>query len=58
MSICMLGAEGLRIGDEVECEVQLVKDYGIIAKLNRVEGNVQTGFILNDHKLAQKYKPG
>jgi ribosomal protein S1 len=58
MSLCMLGTEGLKIGDEVQCEVQLVKDYGIIAKMVGVEGNVQTGFILNDHKFGQKYKSG
>ena len=44
---------------QVKAEVQLVKDYGIIAQI-KIEGasDFKTGFILNDHKLAQKYKPG
>lgn len=50
--------EGIKIGQQIEAEVQLVKDYGIIAQLSGVESSVKTGFILNDHKLNTKYKPG
>lgn len=41
---------GVKLGQEIEASVQLVKDYGIIVQ---IEGeNVQTGFIINDHKGA------
>jgi ribosomal protein S1 len=48
---------GLNLGQEIEASVQLVKDYGIIVQM---EGeNVQTGFIINDHKDGKsKYKQG
>ena len=39
---------GVKLGQEIDAQVQLVKDYGIITQ---IEGeNVQTGFIINDHK--------
>lgn len=39
--------------------MQLVKDYGIIGQISDCQGSeVQTGFILNDHKLKNKYKVG
>lgn len=45
---------GLNLGQEIDANVQLVKDYGIIVKM---EGeNVQTGFIINDHKEGKKHK--
>lgn len=48
---------GVKLGQEIDAQVQLVKDYGIITQ---IEGeNVQTGFIINDHKGGQgKYKQG
>jgi len=48
---------GVKLGQEIDAQVQLVKDYGIITQ---IEGeNVQTGFIINDHKGAHgKYKQG
>jgi len=48
---------GLQIGSEIQAEVQLVKDYCIIAKLAK-NSSVQTGFIMNDQKSKQKYKQG
>jgi len=44
------------IGQEVQAEIQLVKDYGLIAQIDL--GTYKTGFILNDHKLGTKYKQG
>ena len=35
-----------------------MKDYGIIAQITSETSGIQTGFILNDHKLSSKYKPG
>ena len=50
---------GLQVGSEVEAEVQLVKDYGLIAKIKVEESSlVQTGFIMNDQKAKSKYKQG
>lgn len=52
-------SSGLKVGSEVDAEVQLVKDYGIIAKIKAEEESlVQTGFIMNDQKSKQKYKQG
>lgn len=50
-------AAPLKVGEQVEAEVQLIKDYGLIVAL-KLDSDVKTGFILNDHKLSQKYKPG
>jgi len=50
-------AAPLKVGEQVEAEVQLIKDYGLIVTL-KLDSDVKTGFILNDHKLSQKYKPG
>ena len=43
----------LKMGDEVQTEVQLVKDYGVIVKIKD-----QTGFIISEQQASKKYKPG
>ena len=48
----------LKLGQLIKAEVQLVKDYGIITQIKSKDESIKTGFILNDHKLGQKYKPG
>jgi len=45
------------IGDVVETEVQLVKDYGVIVKVLDQE-EVTTGFIINTQTTSKKIKPG
>lgn len=45
------------IGDVVETEVQLVKDYGVIVKILDQE-EVTTGFIINTQTTSKKIKPG
>ena len=50
-------ASGVKIGSEASAEVQLIKEYGLIAQLSG-DSEIKTGFILNDHKQGQKYKQG
>lgn len=45
------------IGNVVEAEVQLVKDYGVIVKILDQE-EVTTGFIINAQITSKKIKPG
>jgi len=55
-----LAGSGLKIGQAVEAQVQLVKDYGVIVQIagESEAGGVQTGFIMNDQKSSHKYKQG
>lgn len=51
----------LKIGQKVEAQIQLVKDYGIIAQIKSDDkAIIQTGFIVNDQRSSDSkaYKQG